>query len=73
MKDAAKKVAWAKFSNAGQICVAPDYVLVPASREADFVAAVKEAMVEMYLGEASANKRLPTHCCNAPCRAYLSC
>lgn len=56
MKDAAKKVAWAKLSNAGQICVAPDYVLVPASREADFVAAVKEAMVEMYPGEASANK-----------------
>ena len=56
MRDVAKKVAWAKLSNAGQICVAPDYVLVPAHREADFVAAVKEAMVEMYPGEASANK-----------------
>jgi aldehyde dehydrogenase (NAD+) len=56
MKDVAKKVAWAKLSNAGQICVAPDYVLVPANREADFVAAVKEAMEEMYPGEASANK-----------------
>ena len=56
MRDVAKKVAWAKLSNAGQICVAPDYVLVPANREADFVAAVKEAMVEMYPGEAAANK-----------------
>ena len=56
MRDVAKKVAWAKLSNAGQICVAPDYVLVPAHREADFVAAVEEAMVEMYPGEASANK-----------------
>ena len=56
MRDVAKKVAWSKLSNAGQICVAPDYVLVPADREADFVAAIKEAMVEMYPGEASANK-----------------
>ena len=31
MKDAAKKIAWAKLSNAGQICVAPDYVFVPGT------------------------------------------
>ncbi|MGB1122437.1 MAG: aldehyde dehydrogenase family protein, partial [Flavobacteriales bacterium] len=56
MQDAAKKVAWAKLSNAGQICVAPDYVLVPANREADFVVAIKQAMVKMYPGETEANK-----------------
>ena len=56
MRDVAKKVAWAKLSNAGQICVAPDYVFVPANREADFVTAIKQEMVDMYPGEASANK-----------------
>ena len=29
MKATAKKIAWAKLSNAGQICVAPDYIFVP--------------------------------------------
>ncbi len=28
LKDSVKKIAWGKFSNAGQTCVAPDYVLV---------------------------------------------
>ena len=56
LKDAAQKIAWAKLSNAGQICVAPDYVFVPAHREREFVEAVKQAMVEMYPGEASENK-----------------
>ncbi|HBP45756.1 MAG TPA: aldehyde dehydrogenase family protein [Flavobacteriales bacterium] len=55
-RDAAKKVAWAKLSNAGQICVAPDYVFVPANREAEFISAVKRAMLDMYPGETSANK-----------------
>lgn len=26
---AARRIAWAKFTNAGQTCIAPDYVLVP--------------------------------------------
>ena len=29
---AAKRIAWAKFLNAGQTCVAPDYVLVDEQR-----------------------------------------
>ncbi len=28
IKDAAKKICWAKWQNAGQICVAPDYLMV---------------------------------------------
>lgn len=28
IKDAAKKIAWGKFLNSGQTCVAPDYILV---------------------------------------------
>ncbi|RYZ15347.1 MAG: aldehyde dehydrogenase family protein, partial [Sphingobacteriales bacterium] len=37
LKVAAKRIAFAKFSNAGQMCVAPDYVLVHESVKAQFV------------------------------------
>jgi len=35
--EAAKKVAWAKFFNCGQICIAPDYVLVDERVRAPFL------------------------------------
>lgn len=34
---AAKRCAWGKFLNAGQTCVAPDYVLVPKKYQHDFI------------------------------------
>lgn len=34
---AAKRVAWGKFLNSGQTCVAPDYVLIEKSAEKEFV------------------------------------
>lgn len=37
---AAKRVVWAKFLNAGQTCVAPDYVLIDRSVEIDFLRAL---------------------------------
>jgi aldehyde dehydrogenase (NAD+) len=45
---AARRIAWAKWLNAGQTCVAPDYVLVPAAREAAFLAALEAAVRELY-------------------------
>ena len=32
IKDAAKKLAWGKFLNCGQTCIAPDYILVHESK-----------------------------------------
>ncbi|HOT15719.1 MAG TPA: aldehyde dehydrogenase [Bacteroidales bacterium] len=37
----AKRLVWAKFINAGQTCVAPDYVLVEKSIETKFLEALK--------------------------------
>lgn len=34
---AAKRVAWGKFLNAGQTCVAPDYVLIPKKLQDQFI------------------------------------
>lgn len=45
---AAKRIVWGKFLNAGQTCVAPDYVLVhPAVKEA-LVEKMKEAVRSFY-------------------------
>lgn len=45
---AAKRVAWGKWMNAGQTCVAPDYVLIPKKLEASFLAEMKKAIEQFY-------------------------
>jgi aldehyde dehydrogenase (NAD+) len=45
---AAKRIAWAKFLNAGQTCVAPDYVLVDERVEDEFVGALADAVTGFY-------------------------
>lgn len=45
---AAKKVAWGKFVNAGQTCVAPDYLLVHASVKEKFLEELKRVIRKMY-------------------------
>jgi len=48
LDNAARKLAWGRVANAGQVCVAPDYVLVHESVSAAFVAALVKAMGAMY-------------------------
>jgi len=45
---AARRVAWGKFFNAGQTCVAPDYVLVEDSIEAEFLEHLRGAIAAFY-------------------------
>jgi aldehyde dehydrogenase (NAD+) len=45
---AARRIAWGKFLNAGQTCVAPDYVLVHESREDELVEKLGAAIREFY-------------------------
>jgi aldehyde dehydrogenase (NAD+) len=45
---AARRIAWGKFLNAGQTCVAPDFVLVQRSIRAPFVAAMQAALQKFY-------------------------
>ena len=40
----ARRIAWAKFLNAGQTCVAPDYILVEKNVEEDFLNALFEEL-----------------------------
>ncbi|KAF8940759.1 Aldehyde dehydrogenase [Dissophora ornata] len=48
MAIAAKRIAFGKTFNAGQTCVAPDYLLVTAKAEEKFVPALKKALQEMF-------------------------
>ena len=48
LADAAERIAFGKCMNAGQTCVAPDYVLVPRERVEAFVAAYREAVQRLY-------------------------
>jgi len=45
LKMATKRILWGKVVNAGQTCVAPDYVLVPKDFQDKFVGALKETCV----------------------------
>jgi aldehyde dehydrogenase (NAD+) len=45
---AARRIAWGKFMNAGQTCVAPDFVLADRKVRDPLVAALKQALREFY-------------------------
>jgi aldehyde dehydrogenase (NAD+) len=45
---AAKRIAWGKFWNAGQTCVAPDYVLVHEHVHDRFIAQLRTSLREFY-------------------------
>ncbi|MEM6838540.1 MAG: aldehyde dehydrogenase [Cyanobacteria bacterium P01_C01_bin.120] len=47
---AAKRIIWGKFVNAGQTCIAPDYLLVHNSVKAELMAALKQA-VQGFFGD----------------------
>ncbi len=48
MKRAARMIAWGKFANAGQTCIAPDHVFVPRAWEERFLAELRGQIAAMY-------------------------
>jgi coniferyl-aldehyde dehydrogenase len=47
-KKAGERIALGKMMNAGQICLAPDYLMVPSDQEADMIEAVKAGVAAQY-------------------------
>ncbi|MEM9482185.1 MAG: aldehyde dehydrogenase [Cyanobacteria bacterium P01_F01_bin.116] len=45
---AAKRIAWGKFINAGQTCIAPDYLLIDRTIKEAFLAKLTAAMREFF-------------------------
>jgi coniferyl-aldehyde dehydrogenase len=56
VRDAAKRVTHGKSVNCGQICVAPDYVLVPRERVDEFVAEAKASFGRLYGARTQGNE-----------------
>jgi coniferyl-aldehyde dehydrogenase len=48
VKRAGERIAMGKMMNAGQICLAPDYMLVPEEKEAEAVDAIRSSVAAMY-------------------------
>ncbi len=55
IKVAARRIAMAKFSNAGQMCVAPDYVLVHESKKEELIEAFKKTLPVFFGTDASSS------------------
>lgn len=45
---AVERIVFGKLINAGQTCIAPDYVLLPHNRVGDFIAAARAAVERLY-------------------------
>ena len=48
LKETAKRIAWGKFLNAGQTCIAPDYLLVDKQIKTELIAAIKQCVKDFY-------------------------
>ncbi|MBY0121440.1 aldehyde dehydrogenase [Bacillus sp. S/N-304-OC-R1] len=48
IKLAAKRIAWGKFINAGQTCIAPDYLYVHNDIKKEFLSHLQESITELY-------------------------
>jgi len=48
LKLAAKRIVWGKFMNAGQTCIAPDYILIQKDMKSHFVTYLKEEITKAY-------------------------
>lgn len=59
LKIAANRIAWGKFLNAGQTCVAPDYLLVHKSIKQKFLHKLGKAIEKLYGKDRLQNKSYP--------------
>ncbi|MBB4801951.1 aldehyde dehydrogenase (NAD+) [Flavobacterium nitrogenifigens] len=48
LKLAAKRIVWGKFINAGQTCIAPDYILVQKNMKVNFISYLIEEIIKAY-------------------------
>ena len=48
LKLAAKRIVWGKFMNAGQTCIAPDYILIQKDMKSHFVTYLKDEIIKAY-------------------------
>lgn len=59
IKMAAKKIAWAKTINAGQTCIAPDFLIVDKTVKDELISELRSNLIEFYGGNQLDNQDLP--------------
>ncbi|SDD26468.1 aldehyde dehydrogenase (NAD+) [Priestia aryabhattai B8W22] len=59
IEEAAKRIARGKFANAGQTCVAPDYILVQRNVKDELLANLKQVVTNTYGEDVSQNLDFP--------------
>lgn len=57
----ARRIAWGRFTNAGQTCVAVDYVLVPNKLHDKFITALKKVLNEEFYPKLDKTDKTYTH------------
>jgi aldehyde dehydrogenase (NAD+) len=48
LETTARRIVWGKFTNAGQTCIAPDYVLVDTDTENKLIPLLQKAITDMF-------------------------
>ena len=59
LKTAAERIVWGKFVNAGQTCVAPDYLLVQQSIEQELLGLLRETISRFYYQDGVLSEDFP--------------
>lgn len=60
LKEAVRRIVWARFFNSGQVCISPDYVLVEDAIADQFLDLVKAQIIQFY-GENPAQSNQLSH------------
>ncbi len=55
LEQAARRILWGKVYNAGQTCIAPDYILVHSSRKQALLDAFEKTLARFYKGDVKAS------------------
>ncbi|HMG22076.1 MAG TPA: aldehyde dehydrogenase family protein [Kofleriaceae bacterium] len=58
----ANRLVWGKFVNAGQTCIAPDYILVSEQRRDALVGELRRSIAAMYGADEAARRKSPDLC-----------
>lgn len=57
---AAKRITWGKFINAGQTCIAPDYLFVHKNIKEQLIERIKDTISEFYNGDPKKSQYYPS-------------
>lgn len=61
ISDAARRIAFGKFLNNGQTCIAPDYILIEESVKDKFIASLKTRILELFGQDGEIDEQTPSY------------